>query len=325
MNLHKWDPDALISSYHDRLASENASVTQQHEAEQIAKNICSVCEYRVTNLIKVSCGHAFCKPCWTILLGATILHDKNGDEIKCLNKECEAVLQDDEIIENIEYPNMLNAYKALAIESFIKHNPLLQCCPAESCSLVEADHYEEVECKCGKLYCFKCCGEPQNDSIREMFEKWKDLFINKDDVLSKELIEMNKTEPFLNSHEFYKYDEFFLTVDSIIKDQQKRAISCSIYVCFIRELVRHSKLFQKCCIIFCFLNHNELFHFAFNDRGLELYRCILEYNQSINEFFNSPDFKLTASVIKAPILEEASKNSAAAADYMTLYLKNHDL
>lgn len=71
-------------------------------------------------MIALGCHHEYCKICWDQYLTTKITDDGEAESIRCPESKCNIVVDDDTIIALVKNENVLEKYKHLMVNSFVK-------------------------------------------------------------------------------------------------------------------------------------------------------------------------------------------------------------
>ena len=134
------------------------------------------CEICVTDYIKSSttglaCGHLFCPDCWQAHMTTKIMQDGEADRIPCPAFRCPILVDDDMVLRMIRDPVVQSKYRRLMANNFVNQSKRLQWCPSPRCDrvvevpealkmLTPSAQRTNVDCSCGRSFCFVCSHEP---------------------------------------------------------------------------------------------------------------------------------------------------------------------
>lgn len=106
------------------------------------------------------------------------INEGQSRRIKCMAHKCNAVC-DEAIIRNLvsaRDPNLAEKFDRFLLESYIEDNRKVKWCPSiphcGNAIRIEEDELIEVECACGKQFCFSCLCEAHSPCSCQMWDHW---------------------------------------------------------------------------------------------------------------------------------------------------------
>ncbi|XP_031392116.1 probable E3 ubiquitin-protein ligase ARI1 [Punica granatum] len=132
---------------------------------------CRICFMPKSHMTRMNCGHCFCNKCKKLSLSR---------RIKCMAHRCNSIC-DESIIRNLvgeQDVNLAEKFERFLFESYIEENKMVKWCPSiPPCGYAlqikdEDDLICEVECRCGRQFCFGCLLEPHSPCTCLMWEMW---------------------------------------------------------------------------------------------------------------------------------------------------------
>lgn len=155
------------------------------------QNICSICfidfypQGSFEKPFSLVCGHQYCSFCWS-----NYLKSKVSEEgvmcvfTKCPQLRCNVVVPHSifwkflTMFTDDDKVNFLEKYLQWHCKEFTEENRNIKWCPGKDCGLVvERSDYATktlVECKCGKVFCFKCGEEDHTPASCVQVVMWKE-------------------------------------------------------------------------------------------------------------------------------------------------------
>ncbi|KAG8377711.1 hypothetical protein BUALT_Bualt08G0061200 [Buddleja alternifolia] len=185
---HRWDVDKVISVFVERgverlYLEAGVSVldnTDLSSSDSLSQITCGVCfeEFPANEMTKMDCGHCFCNECWTEHFIVKINEGKSR-QITCMAHKCHSICDEGQIrdLVSAKDPVLAAKFERFLLESYIEDNKRVQWCPSVphcgNAIRVENDGYCEVECACGKQFCFSCSSEAHSPCSCLMWQLWE--------------------------------------------------------------------------------------------------------------------------------------------------------
>lgn len=167
MNYH-WNEERLMNEFFalglDELLKRSGAKALDSGAGTGKNEPCLVCgddELTEANSLRNSCGHRFCKECWTGHVLVQIAEGKSRN-LACMAHRCGSVVAS-ELVYQLELPRAkFDQYERAMLDTYVDDNPCVKWCPGkpfcghaiELNSSVSAKL--DCECKCEELFCFSC-------------------------------------------------------------------------------------------------------------------------------------------------------------------------
>ncbi|XP_050215806.1 probable E3 ubiquitin-protein ligase ARI1 [Mercurialis annua] len=184
--FHQWDVDRVLERFiengKEKLYAE-AGVAITNHSNDLSRLLpvteCSICfdDVSATEMTAMDCAHYFCNSCWTQHFSIKI---KEGQSrcIRCMEPKCNVVCDDAKIrqLVNASDPNLAKKFDRFLFESYIDDNKRVKWCPSVphcgNAIRVEEDELCEVECACGKQFCFRCLSDIHSPCSCIIWEMW---------------------------------------------------------------------------------------------------------------------------------------------------------
>lgn len=182
----KWNKEKLIESY-----LENPEKTCRDagmgnlELEKPPSNpekieSCLICldDLPLKDTFALSCGHRYCKGCWTGFLEVAIKDGPRCVYITCPAPKCKTIVHE-AAYKNLVSPELFERYNSFLLKCFVEDNEHIKWCPAPGCSNAirceRTGRRQPVTCNCGFSFCFRCADSEIGDHNPvpcEQLEKW---------------------------------------------------------------------------------------------------------------------------------------------------------
>ncbi|EEF52514.1 Protein ariadne-1, putative [Ricinus communis] len=185
---HRWDVDRVLQLFiengKDKLYAEAGVTIIDHNDDFFLSQFSSVVECTIcfddvsaSEVTAMDCGHFFCNICWTQHFIVKI-NEGQSRRVRCMEPKCNAVC-DDAKIRRLVYANnpiLAEKFDRFLSESYIEDNKKVKWCPSVphcgNAIRVEDDEPCEVECACGKQFCFSCLSDIHSPCSCIMWELW---------------------------------------------------------------------------------------------------------------------------------------------------------
>ncbi|KAG0488995.1 hypothetical protein HPP92_007806 [Vanilla planifolia] len=185
---YRWDVERVFELLEqkgkDRLFSEAGLTIVENKMIDLSSCCdpftCSICfeEVSPTAVTEMDCGHYYCNECWTEHFIVKI-NDGQSRRIRCMAPKCNAIC-DEAIVRSLvstRHPDIADRFERFLLESYIEDNNKVKWCPSVphcgNAIRVVGDIYCELECICGKQFCFSCLSEAHSPCSCIMWERWK--------------------------------------------------------------------------------------------------------------------------------------------------------
>ncbi|VAI08076.1 unnamed protein product [Triticum turgidum subsp. durum] len=183
---YRWDVERIFELLdqkgRDRLFSEagiplgTANNAGSPSATEVTCNVC----YDDVPLMAAShmdCGHNYCNECWTEYFIVKI-NEGQSRRVKCMAPKCNAIC-DEALVRKLvsaKRPDIAERFERFLLESYIEDNDTVKWCPSTphcgNAIRVKGDIHCEVECTCGRQFCFNCSSEAHSPCSCVMWELW---------------------------------------------------------------------------------------------------------------------------------------------------------
>ncbi|CEP13362.1 hypothetical protein [Parasitella parasitica] len=192
LRYFRWNKEKLFEQYMDssekvlKLAGVS-SVSDLKHSIVLARDIgtdfmCDICcdDSSDMETISVSCGHRFCRTCYTHYVVQKIREEGESRRIQCPDSKC-AVIVDEKTVELLVDSKTHLKYRELLNRTFVDDNDFLRWCPAPDCeyaiectvpSTSLTSIVPTVECKCTCRFCFGCGLDDHQPCICVLVKKW---------------------------------------------------------------------------------------------------------------------------------------------------------
>ncbi|CAA7041657.1 unnamed protein product [Microthlaspi erraticum] len=152
---------------------------------------CGICfeSYVEKEIARVSCGHPYCKTCWTCYITSKINDGPVCLNVKCPEPSCPAVVGKDMVNKVISKEEDREKYERFFFRSYVEASgKKIKWCPSPGCDYAvdflgscgsdESENYD-VSCLCSYDFCWKCGEEAHRPVNCDTVSKW--IFKNKDE------------------------------------------------------------------------------------------------------------------------------------------------
>ncbi|GLT92178.1 hypothetical protein SLE2022_100290 [Rubroshorea leprosula] len=185
----RWDIDkvlaVLVESGEDKLYAAAGIKVLEHDdhfSSQLSSIVtftCNICfEVLSADMVAImDCGHYFCNDCWTEHFIVKI-NEGQSRQIRCMAHKCNAICDEAKIRQLVSTrdPILSEKFDRFLLESYIEDNRRVKWCPSVphcgNAIRVEDVELCEVECPCGKQFCFSCTSEAHSPCSCIMWELW---------------------------------------------------------------------------------------------------------------------------------------------------------
>ncbi|GBG68619.1 hypothetical protein CBR_g3160 [Chara braunii] len=168
---------------------------------------CKSCmdETAIEESTTMDCGHIFCNDCWMQYFLIKIKEgqsrritcmdfirrpvqsrdnsssgdDKGGGVVETEEVKCNAICDEEHVrrLVGAVDRDMLERYERSLLESYIEDNNKVKWCPSVphcgNAIQVDGEPYCELECVCGRRFCFNCLADPHSPSSCYMWALWE--------------------------------------------------------------------------------------------------------------------------------------------------------
>jgi len=184
---HRWDVERLLAVLVDKgkdCLFSQAGVTlleamDSHPTSLPSVVTCHICieDKMREEVTMMDCGHHYCNDCWTGYFIVKI-NEGHSKRIRCMAHKCNAICDEDIVrkLVSTKDPEAAERFERFLLESYIDDNNKVKWCPSvPNCGnaiRVEGDVYCEIECTCGKQFCFNCLAVAHSPCSCLMWELW---------------------------------------------------------------------------------------------------------------------------------------------------------
>jgi len=150
--------------------------------------VCPVCleESRIKDCDALSCGHSFCKSCWTGFVQTTIREGAGCLSARCMSQECPLPLSHGFIK---KYAGKLfERYEMFSLNSLIERNENVSWCPRRDCGRAIEwktstwSSNKAASCLCGLEFCFDCKAPNHFPATCQQAIMWGQVLLELDDL-----------------------------------------------------------------------------------------------------------------------------------------------
>ncbi|XP_017018316.1 E3 ubiquitin-protein ligase ariadne-1-like [Drosophila kikkawai] len=188
LNHFNWDKERLLENYFESTPHEffqRAQVLNPFEIDipsppeaynpSLDDLACEICFCSDLEHFGLGCGHNYCVECWKQYLVNKTCSEGLTHTITCPAANCNILVDYATYLALVDDLKVVERYKQLTANTFVKCNTLMRWCPAPNCSYVIEANYmgpKAVECKCGHQFCFSC-GENWHEPVAcNLLKNW---------------------------------------------------------------------------------------------------------------------------------------------------------
>jgi ariadne-1 len=130
-----------------------------------------------TALTNGSCGHTFCRTCWTGHARVQI-QENLAARVRCMMEKCSVLVSPDVMARLALAPAEADRYERSLLDSFVEDNPRVTWCPSQPCcgrALRVSDTSTtriDCECLCEEVFCFSCESSSHSPAPCEWAKQW---------------------------------------------------------------------------------------------------------------------------------------------------------
>jgi ariadne-1 len=200
LQMFHWDVEQLLERWAEdsKALCKKAGISPPEEGAQRDSNLkksageCTICSEDVKDLLILSCGHGFCSSCWKDYLKVAITEKK--EQISCPAFKCQRTLDEFFVLQLVGDAETKKRFNENLVTSFVENNPFVKWCPAPNCHYAiwlkefTTEHNEQVTCKCGYTFCFRCNEEGHQPALCSMYKDWKVKNAGGDEALNQKAI-----------------------------------------------------------------------------------------------------------------------------------------
>ena len=183
LNHHKWDREQLLERIYseDNKLEDLVPSVNQNTTEDMFWSLdeCEICySDRRKKMLRLSCGHQFCRDCWVEHINTRISHQRGSQLIEC-PASCRVVVDDETVLKLLEEGSPRQRYQQFVTAGYVQSNPRLRWCSGLDCSLaisvsevVREGGEMAVTCLAGHTSCFSCGLEPHQPVSCRLLSQW---------------------------------------------------------------------------------------------------------------------------------------------------------
>nr|VDD14436.1 unnamed protein product [Brassica rapa] len=187
---YQWSPSKIEDEWFtdEEKVRESAGLLKEPVVDLNDKvNIeCGICfdSFLQKDSATVSCGHPYCKTCWTGYITSKINDGPGCLTVQCPEPSCSAVVGQDMINSVITNEEDKEKYYKYFLKSYIESSQKkIKWCPSPGCEYAvdfggESENYD-VSCLCSYEFCWKCCEDAHRPVDCHTVAKW--IFKNNDE------------------------------------------------------------------------------------------------------------------------------------------------
>ncbi|KAF8108679.1 hypothetical protein N665_0104s0006 [Sinapis alba] len=147
---------------------------------------CGICfdSYLQKEIARVSCGHPYCKTCWTGYITSKINDGPGCLTVQCPEPSCSALVGQDMISNVITKEEDKEKFHRYFLRSYVESSQKkIKWCPAPGCEHAVdfgggSENYD-VSCLCSHDFCWNCCEDAHRPVDCDTVAKW--IFKNNDE------------------------------------------------------------------------------------------------------------------------------------------------
>ncbi|EOA22098.1 hypothetical protein CARUB_v10002648mg [Capsella rubella] len=158
---------------------------------------CGICfeSYPQGEIERVSCGHPYCKTCWTGYITTKIEDGSRCLRIVCPEPSCPAAVGQ-ELIDKVAEKEDKDKYDRYLLRSYVEEGKKFKWCPSPRCEYAVDFHgsstSNDVSCMRSFRFFYNCCEDAHTPMDCDTVEKW--LLKNRDESENTNWI-LAKTKP----------------------------------------------------------------------------------------------------------------------------------
>ncbi|XP_046983563.1 potential E3 ubiquitin-protein ligase ariadne-2 isoform X1 [Schistocerca americana] len=187
LHTNRWSVQDIVKKFGDESVnlldrkSSASSTTGAVDQGQIRTTLqaiqCPVCLLTQPHdkFSALSCGHKFCKDCWSVHFEVQILQGVSTG-IGCMAKDCDVLAPEDFVLSQVSRPATRERYQQFAFRDYVKSHPEFQFCPGLNCRAVvraKEPRAKRVQCSsCAAAFCFLCGGDYHAPTDCATIRRW---------------------------------------------------------------------------------------------------------------------------------------------------------
>lgn len=180
LHQNKWNANEVTEKYRNNAAGllVSAKVKPMSTRRLSSKSqMCPVCitSHRADKFYCLSCGHNFCKECWTqhfeIQIGQGI-----STQIGCMAPRCDLIVPEDMVLQLLSRTDLRDKYQQFVFADYVRSHPQLRFCPGPNCNVIVSSQDikpKRAICnKCTSVFCFRCGTDYHAPTDCQVIKKW---------------------------------------------------------------------------------------------------------------------------------------------------------
>lgn len=177
----KWKVEAVVEQYRNNPSGLLALARVKPALAATSgcrTHMCPVCltNQEVDKFSNLSCGHAFCRDCWSQHFECQIGQGVST-AIGCMAQNCAVRVPEDLVLNLLQRPMLREKYQQYAFKDYVKSHPELRLCPGTNCQLVVRSAAEispkKVTCSgCRAVFCFVCTNDYHAPTDCHTIQRW---------------------------------------------------------------------------------------------------------------------------------------------------------
>lgn len=181
LHQNRWNSNEMIEKYRNNAASllVSAKVKPTANTRRLSakQQMCPVCitSHRADKFYCLSCGHSFCKECWTshfeIQIGQGI-----STQIGCMAPKCDLIVPEDTVLQLLTRMDLRDKYQHFVFADYVRSHPQLRFCPGPNCQIIVRSSDikpKRAVCKhCHTIFCFRCGTDYHAPTDCAVIKKW---------------------------------------------------------------------------------------------------------------------------------------------------------
>lgn len=136
---------------------------------------CTICFNNVNESLGLSCGHRFCKGCWTCYLHTAVDDGKAAVQARCPQHKCGRAVPPS-FFRRLCDEERKQKYEEWYIRAYVDDNASVKWCPnpqgcSQACEYHGSDQFE-IKCTCSFAWCWACGEEPHRPADCKTVLAW---------------------------------------------------------------------------------------------------------------------------------------------------------
>uniref|UniRef100_A0A7C9ANZ0 RBR-type E3 ubiquitin transferase n=2 Tax=Opuntia streptacantha TaxID=393608 RepID=A0A7C9ANZ0_OPUST len=178
----KWDVDRAQDEWLEREKKVRPAVGLFERPVAVTSYAsvrpCGICPEKLPGnmSLAVSCGHQFCRPCWTEYISKAIGDGPRCLALRCPSPSCGAAVGPD-MVDLLVSEKDKEKFENHLLKSYLISCEEAKWCPAPGCeyalfSFGDGDSSNNVTCRCLYRFCWKCTKEAHSPVDCSTVDKW---------------------------------------------------------------------------------------------------------------------------------------------------------